>query len=197
MTINLADNNPRIEYTVAEGATQQTFAVPFEFFNDSDISVYVDEVLKVEGTHYTLTGGDGSTGNVVFVTATPPDVQQVLGGTGGSSVVIFRRTAIERTSDFSAGADINRAALNEQLDILTAMVADAKDRIDRALRFTDYEVSPDSQLPNAQDRAGGVLYFDDETGDPTIYKDFPNRVTVSVDAPSGGVDGDIWFRILT
>ena len=179
------------------GATQQTFAVPFEFFNDSDISVYVDEVLKVEGTHYTLTGGDGSTGNVVFVTATPPDVQQVLGATGGSSVVIFRRTAIERTSDFSAGADINRAALNEQLDILTAMVADAKDRIDRSLRFTDYEVSPDSQLPNAQDRAGGVLYFDDETGDPTIYKDFPNRVTVSVDAPSGGVDGDIWFRILT
>jgi hypothetical protein len=197
MTINLADNNPRIEYTVAQGVTQDSFAVPFEFFNDGDLSVYVDGVLKAEGTDYTITGGDGSTGDIEFVTATPPDVQQVTGIAGGSSVVIFRRTPIERTSDFSAGADINRAALNEQLDIITAMLADAKDRIDRSLRFTDYEVSPDSQLPNAQDRAGGVLYFDDETGDATIYKDFPNRVTVSVDAPSGGVDGDIWFRILT
>ena len=79
MTINLADNNPRISYSVAQGVTQQTFAVPFEFFNDSDLSVYVDGVLKVEGTDYTLTGGDGSTGNVVFVTATPPAVQQVTG----------------------------------------------------------------------------------------------------------------------
>lgn len=197
MTINLADNNPRIEYTVAEGVTETVFSIPFEFFDDADISIYVDGVLKTEGTDYTLTGGDGSTGTLTFVTATPPDVQQVTGAAGGSTVVIFRRIAIERTSDFSAGADINRAALNEQLDILTAMIADAKDRIDRSLRFTDYEVSPNSQLPNAQARAGGVLYFDDQTGNATIYKDFPNRVTVSVDAPSGGVDGDIWFRILT
>lgn len=197
MTINLADNNPRVEYTVAQGVTQDSFAVPFEFFNDSDLIVYVDGVLKAEGTDYTITGGDGSTGDIEFVTATPPDVQQVTGIAGGSSVVIFRRTPIERTSDFSAGADINRAALNEQLDIITAMLADAKDRIDRSLHFNDYDVSPNFELPDAESRAGGVLYFDDETGNATIYKDFPNRVTVSVDAPSGGVDGDIWFRILT
>lgn len=197
MTINLADNNPRIEYSVAQGVTQDTFSVPFEFFNDGDIIVYVDGVLKAEGTDYTITGGDGSTGSIEFVTAAPPDVQQVTGITGGSSVVIFRRTPIERTSDFSAGADINRAALNEQLDILTAMIADQEDRINRALRFTDYELSPNSQLPNSAERAGGVLYFDDETGNATIYKDFPNRVTVSTSAPSGGVDGDIWFRVTT
>jgi len=102
MTINLEDNNPRIEYSVAQGVTQTTFAVPFEFFDDADLNVYVDGTLKVEGVDYTITGGDGSTGNIVFVTATPPDVQQVTGATGGSKVVIFRRTAIERTSDFSS-----------------------------------------------------------------------------------------------
>lgn len=158
MTINLADNNPRISYSVAQGATQQTFAVPFEFFNDSDLSVYVDGVLKAEGTHYTITGGDGSTGNVVFVTATPPAVQQVLGATGGSTVVITRTTPIERTSDFSAGADINRAALNEQLDILTAMVADAKDRLDRSVSLNGYDAGVTLTLP--VNRAGKVIAFD-------------------------------------
>jgi hypothetical protein len=164
MTINLADNNPRIEYTVAQGVTQDSFAVPFEFFNDGDLSVYVDGVLKAEGTDYTITGGDGSTGDIEFVTATPPDVQQVTGITGGSKVTIIRTTPIERTSDFSAGADINRAALNEQFDILTAMVADAKDRIDRTIRANPYEVSPSLVLPTVASRKGKTLAFDATTG---------------------------------
>ena len=164
MTINLADNNPRIEYTVAQGVTQDSFAVPFEFFNDGDLSVYVDGVLKAEGTDYTITGGDGSTGDIEFVTATPPDVQQVTGITGGSKVTIIRTTPIERTSDFSAGADINRAALNEQFDILTAMVADAKDRIDRTIRANPYEVSPSLVLPTVASRKGKTLAFDLITG---------------------------------
>jgi hypothetical protein len=164
MTINLANNNPRISYSVAQGATQQTFAVPFEFFNDSDITVYVDGVLKTEGSDYTLTGGDGSTGNVVFVTATPPAVQQVLGATGGSTVVIFRTTDIERTSDFSAGSDINRAALNEQLDILTAMIADQNDKTDRTIRLNDYETAPSLILPSIANRKGKVLAFNATTG---------------------------------
>ncbi len=46
MTINLSDNNPRIEYTVAQGVTQSAFVVPFEFFDDDDINVYVGSTLK-------------------------------------------------------------------------------------------------------------------------------------------------------
>lgn len=172
MTINLANNNPRIEYTVAQGVTQTVFSVPFEFFDDADLSVYVDGTLKSEGTDYTLTGGDGSTGTLTFVTATPPDVQQVTGATGGSTVVIVRSTTIERTSDFSAGADINRAALNEQLDILTAMVADAKDRTDRTIRLNPHEVAASLILPSLASRKGKVLAFDATTGDvingPTV-----------------------------
>jgi hypothetical protein len=195
MTINLADNNPRIEYTVAQGVTQDTFAVPFEFFNDGDLSVYVDGVLKAEGTDYTITGGDGSTGEVEFVTATPPDIQQVTGITGGSSVVIVRTTPIERTSDFSAGADINRAALNEQFDILTAMVADMNDRISRSIQLNPYEVSPGVALPSIASRRGKFLYFDETTGQVTAYTEPPDRITVSTESPSGGQDGDIWFKV--
>lgn len=157
MTINLANNNPRIAYSLAQAATQQTFVIPFEFFNNSDVTVYIDGVLKSEGTHYSLTGGDGSTGNVVFNTT-------VTGATGGSTIVIFRLSDIERTSDFSAGADINRAALNEQLDILTAMIADQDDRIDRTIQVNDYEVAPSLILPTIANRKGKVLAFNATTG---------------------------------
>ena len=46
MTINLSDNSPRISYTVAQGATQSAFVVPFEFFADADLNVYVDGTQK-------------------------------------------------------------------------------------------------------------------------------------------------------
>jgi hypothetical protein len=190
MTINLEDNNPRIEYSVAQGVTQTTFAVPFEFFDDADLNVYVDGTLKVEGVDYTITGGDGSTGNIVFVTATPPNVQQVTGATGGSKVVIFRRTAIERTSDFSSGADINRAALNEQLDILTAMIADAKDISDRTIRINAYESAPSLVLPSVADRKGKVLAFHETTGAVLSGPSIASVQTVSESADAIDAIGD-------
>lgn len=197
MTINLANNNPRIEYSVAQGVTQTVFSVPFEFFDDADLSVYVDGILKAEGTDYTLTGGDGSTGTLTFVPAIPPAEQQVTGATGGSTVVIVRSTAIERTSDFSAGADINRAALNEQLDILTAMVADMKDRIDRTISLNPHEVASSLTLPSVADRKGKFLSFHPTTGAVEAFREPADKITISLNAPSGGVDGDVWFRVST
>ena len=44
MTINLSQNDPRISYSVAQGVTQTSFSVPFEFFDDDDLTVYVDAV---------------------------------------------------------------------------------------------------------------------------------------------------------
>ena len=35
MTINLADNDPRVSYAVAAGVTQSSFTVSFEFFADA------------------------------------------------------------------------------------------------------------------------------------------------------------------
>ena len=135
MTIDISDNNPRIEYTVAQGVVQTVFTVPFEFFEDSDVSIYVDGTLKVLGTDYNLTGGDGSTGTATFVTATPPAVQQVTGATGGSTVSIVRHVTLERTTDFAAGQEINRASLNEQLDTITAQIADLDNKVDRTIHL--------------------------------------------------------------
>ncbi len=164
MTIDISNNASRISYAVAQGATQQVFAVPFEFFEDSDISVYVDEVLKVITTDYAISGGNGSTGTVTFNLAGEGETQQVLGATGGSTVTIVRSTTIERTTDFTTGTDINRAALNTQLDTLTAIAADNKDRANRTLHIPDFEIAPNLELPSINDRKGRVLDFHETSG---------------------------------
>jgi len=155
MTIDISNNAARVNYTVASGVTQTSFSVPFEFFNDSDLSVYVDDVLKTITTHYTVSGGDGATGTITM---------SVTGAAGGSTVVISRSIAIERTSDFQTGVDINRAALNTQLDTLTAIAADNQDKANRSITAPNSEVNPVLELPDADTRKGKLLGFDDTTG---------------------------------
>ena len=155
MTIDVSNNNPRIEYSVSQGASQSVFTVPFEFFDNSDVKAYVDDVLKSEGADYSLAGGDGSTGTLTF---TSP----VVGATGGSIVVLVRHTSLERTTDFVAGQDINRAALNEQLDTIVAQIADLDDRVDRTIHLNDSEVAPSMLLTD--DRKGRVMAFNSSTG---------------------------------
>lgn len=151
MSIDLSDNNPRVEYSVAQGVTQTSFTIPFEFFDDSDVNIYVDGTLKTEGVDYTLTGGDGSTGSAAL---------SVTGATGGSTVIIVRRIALERVTDFTAGADINRAALNQQLDSLVAIAADLDDRIDRSIHLPDEDPTDITfELPVQSLRAGKYLAF--------------------------------------
>ena len=153
MAIAIANNTPRVNYTVAQGASQTTFAVPFDFFDDDEVKIYVDGTLKTITTHYSISGGNGTTGTITMGSA-------VVGATGGSSVVVFRSVPIERTSDFSAGAAISRPALNEQLDVLTALVADLKDQADRSIKLPDSDGSHSMVLPSATNRANQLISFD-------------------------------------
>jgi len=157
MTIDISNNNPRISYSVSSGATITEFAVPFEFFDDSDLDVYIDDVLKSITTDYSVSGGDGSTGTVTM---------SVTGAAGGSTVVITRDITIERTTDFTAGIDINRAALNTQLDTLTAIAAGLKDGVDRSLKLSDTDTAGNLDIPDINTRKGTVLGFNATTGNP-------------------------------
>jgi hypothetical protein len=155
MTINIADNSPRISYTVAQGQTQTSFAVPFEFFNNTDLNVYVDGTLKTITSHYTVSGGDGSTGTVSI---------SVTGGTGGSTVVITRDIPLERTTDFPVSGSFNIVALNTELDRLVAIAADLEDQANRALQLTDFDAAVSLVLPEVDTRKGKTLAFNASTG---------------------------------
>ena len=157
MTINLSDNTPRVSYTVAQGATQTSFTVSFEFFADADLNVYVDGVLKTLTTDYTVSGGSGSTGTVTI---------SVTGATGGSTVVITRDIALERTTDFPASGAFQIGSLNTELDKITAQFADRKDAVDRSLRLQDSDAAGSMELPLKATRAGTVLGFNATTGVP-------------------------------
>jgi hypothetical protein len=155
MTINIADNAARVSYSVAEGVQQTSFAVPFEFFDNDDLNVYVDGTLKTITSDYTVSGGDGSTGTVTIT---------VTGATGGSTVVITRDIELERTTDFPVSGAFNIVALNTELDRLVAIAADLDDRASRALQLTDYDVGVGLTLPVVDDRKGKTLAFNLTTG---------------------------------
>ena len=155
MTINLADNTPRVSYAVAQGATQTSFTVSFEFFDAADLNVYVDGTLKTITTHYTVSGGDGSTGTVTM---------SVTGATGGSTVVITRDIDLKRTTDFPASGSFQIGSLNTELDKLVAIAADLDDKASRALQLTDFDTAVSLVLPDVNTRKGKTLAFNASTG---------------------------------
>ena len=170
MTINLSDNDPRIEYTVAQGVTQSAFVVPFEFFDDDDLNIYVDSVLQTLTTHYTTADDSGNTqqhtsGTTGYIHFTSGN--EVTGATGGSDVVITRDIDIDRVTDFPTSGPFDVSSLNNELDRMIAISADIKDTAERALILQDYDTTTSLQLPDVATRANKILSFT-ATGDATV-----------------------------
>jgi|LULI01.1.fsa_nt_gb hypothetical protein len=155
MTIAVSNNTPRVSYTVSQGATQTSFTVSFEFFAEADLNVYVDGTLKTITSDYTVSGGNGSTGTVTI---------SVTGATGGSTVVITRDIALERTTDFPTQGAFNISSLNTELDKLVAIDADVDDTISRSIRLKDQDSAVSMELPLLDSRKGTVLGFNATTG---------------------------------
>lgn len=166
------------------------FQFTFNIMNEVDLAVYKNSTpldlatdysvsINLDGTgSITLTGsGDGT----ALVSA---DVLTILGD-----------MALERVTDFTPGGDFQTTALNEQLDSIIIMLQQLDEKIARSIQLTPYEISSSVTLPDVASRRGKFLYFDSVTGEPTAYTQLPDKVTVSTDYPSGGQDGDIWFKI--
>ena len=155
MTIDLTDNAPRISYTVGQGVTTTSFDTDFEFFDATDLKVVVDGTTKTITEHYTVSGGNGSTGTVTM---------SVTGATGGSTVIIYREIPLSRTTDFPASGAFPIATLNTELDRTVALFDDRKDRIDRSIRLLDTDDAATMTLPAKANRVGTVLGFNATTG---------------------------------
>ena len=162
MTIALSANTPRVSYTVSQGATQTSFAVPFVFFTGStDLNVFVDGTERTfdastsNTSLYTVSGGSGSTGTVTT---------SVTGATGGSTVVITRDIPLSRTTDFPSSGAFEIAKLNTELDTLTAIQSDFNDNVDRTIRLQEFDDAATMTLPLKDARKGTVLGFNATTG---------------------------------
>ena len=190
MTIALSANTPRVSYTVAQGATQTAFTVNFEFFDEADLNFYVDGTLKTISTHYTVSGGDGSTGTINTTSG-----NSVVGATGGSTVVITRSIAFARTTDFPSSGAFEVATLNTELDRFTAIAADISDETSRSMQLADQDTAVSMTLPLKADRVGTVLGFNATTGaveaGPTIASvGTLSAITGNINT-LGGISADI------
>ena len=190
MTIALSANTPRVSYTVAQGATQTAFTVNFEFFDDADLNFYVDGTLKTLTTHYTVSGGNGSTGTINTTSG-----NSVVGISGGSTVVITRSIAFARTTDFPSSGAFEVATLNTELDRFTAIAADISDETSRSMQLADQDTAVSMTLPLKADRVGTVLGFNATTGaveaGPTIANvSALSAITGNINT-LGGISADI------
>ena len=166
MTINLADNDPRNEYTVSDGNSQTVFTMDFEIFDNADLNVYVDNVKQTLTTHYKISDSQtnanaghtsGTDGFVHFTSA-------VTASGADKKVVLTRSITLQRTTDFPASGAFQIGSLNTELDRIVAIQADLKDDIDRSLRLTDSDVDVALTLPNVDTRKGKTLAFNATTG---------------------------------
>ena len=162
MTIALSANTPRISYTVNQGATQTSFAVPFVFFTGStDLNVFVDGTERTfdastsNTSLYTVSGGSGSTGTVTT---------SVTGASGGSTVIITRDIPLSRTTDFPSSGAFEISKLNTELDTILTMISDSQDENSRAIRLQDADDAVSLTLPLKDTRKGTVLGFNATTG---------------------------------
>ena len=190
MTITLSDHSPRESYTVAQGATQTQFTVPFEFFDDADLNFYVDGTKKTLSNHYTVSGGNGANGTINTTSG-----NSVVGISGGSTVVITRSIALNRTTDFPSSGAFDVAKLNTELDRFTAIADDITDTVSRSLQLADEDVTATMTVPVKSARLGTLLGFNATTGDAEAGPTIANVSTLSAITGNintlGGISADI------
>lgn len=150
--ITIGDISPRIQYT-ADGV-QTVFTYPFPIFEDSDLEIYLDDTLQASG--FTVAGaGESDGGNVTFASAPA----------NGVTVTLRRRITVARTSDFQEGGAFRAKTINDELDRLIAVAQEIRDDLDRTLQLAPTDPDAALELPEAADRVGKYLAFD-EGGTP-------------------------------
>ncbi len=124
--------NTTIRASTNGDGTTTSFAVAFPFYDNTDLVVVLVDAGDVEtvqtlGTHYTVTGGAGSTGTVEM--AVPP--------ASGERLVRYRDLPITQETDYADGdafpADSHEAAL----DRLTMQNQDQADKLSRAVTLSE------------------------------------------------------------
>ena len=137
------------------------FTISFQFWDVAEIDV--KNVIATTGvvtqqiltTHYSVTGGNGSTGLVTFVTAPP----------SGTEVHIERQSVSTQNVDLSPSQKLPSASIEQAIDRQAMRYQEMSTSLERYLSIpaTDKDTDfgfPSTELPNKIDRASKVLAFD-------------------------------------
>jgi hypothetical protein len=145
MTINISDNDPRIHYTATAGQT--LFIIPFTIFDDNDLLVYVNGVLKDITSDYTIANSE---------------VTLLSAASLNDKIALTRNVPIERTTDLTSS--YSASAIDDQLDRIVSQIADLDDKAGRSIQIADSELATSLDLPLVDDRKGKTIQFNSVTG---------------------------------
>lgn len=161
--------------TYTGNGVTDTFPTVFQFDAAADIVVTERviatgaETVKTLTTHFTVTGGSGSSGNVVAVTPPASTVQWV----------ISRNTTRSQEVDYTANDPFPAETNEGALDKLTRISQEVADSVARSLRFPATDSSALSAIiPNSVERASKFLGFD-AAGEPVASAGSVDGLTVS------------------
>jgi hypothetical protein len=127
--VTVSTTSGRASYT-GNGVTT-AFAVTFEFDAEADLDVYQDGVLKTLTTHYTVSGGSGSTGTVTFLVA--PE--------NGEVVVLVDNPDVTQLTDYTPNDPFPAESHEAALDKLTRIVRRLSTLLSRSIVLADSVVT--------------------------------------------------------
>jgi hypothetical protein len=111
----------KMKYT-GNGSTRE-FPTVFAFFENDNIVVYKNGEIISEG--YSVTGVGETDGGVVTFDVAPAE---------GDKIVILRKVAIERVTDFQEGGTFRAKNINDELDRQTAFCQQIQEEISRCVK---------------------------------------------------------------
>ena len=166
-TIQIADNDARVQYTQAVTADTTQLTIDYPFFDLDDINVIV---TNAAGTDTVLSRGTG-TGTFAVVGTSVDDGfsggHVTLGDTysdAATKYTIFRNIAVERTTDFPTSGPFNVSSLNTELDRIFAIEQELETAITRTLTLPESDGIVSTTLPNIDTRKGKTLAFNASSG---------------------------------
>ncbi len=130
-----------------------TFGYTFQIFDDDDLAVSIDGVLKTSG--FTVNGVGVQVGGDVTFTSPPAS---------GAVVLLQRATKLRRDVDYSVNSDLPSDTLDFDVNRAWTAIQDAFARMNRAPLVPVGETI--GAIPSAASRASKFLAFD-ASGNPT------------------------------
>jgi len=160
--MTVSSNYTPVQY-VGNGVTT-LFAVPFQFYDSTDLIVTstviatdVSTVLTL-GVGYSVSGGSGSTGTITILTGAPASTVRIT---------IERLVPYLQDADFDENTAFPATTLETALDKSVIMAQQTAERSNRALVIPSTDSGVTTTIPAKAVRAGKALFFD-ASGNPSV-----------------------------
>jgi hypothetical protein len=124
MAVNPVNTNERREQYISSGSTGP-YSFNFVIYDQTEIGVYVDDVVQTLTTHYTVTINADGTGEIDFVSAP----------TSGALVTIIGAKDLGRTTVFSSGGPLTADALESEFNNQVLFMQQLDEKISRAIQL--------------------------------------------------------------